>query len=144
MIRILGENAVPAIVQITGRMKDVKYDLKVEVGSALPFDAEKRIARYLQANQLLLGPPSPMLQELMRVLEIPNWRKILERHALWTQWMKFFQLMEAVKGGKIPPDNALQLLTQQAMSAIQVAVASQSQPDRQERAQGGPSAPGGQ
>lgn len=123
MVRILGENAVPGIVQITGRLKDVQYDLKVEIGSALPFDAEKRIARYLQANKLLLGPPSPMLPEILRVLEIPNWRKILERHGLWTQWMQFLQLIEGVRGGKIPPENALQRIIHNAMQAVQQAAA---------------------
>jgi hypothetical protein len=149
LIRILGENAVPGVVQITDRMKDVRYDLKVEIGSALPFDAEKRIARHMQANQLLLGPPTPMLPELMRVLEIPNWRKILERHAAWTQWMQILQLIEGVRGGKIPPEQALQRLMQQTQQMLLSAVP-QGGPAAGPQASGpgeskqGPGGPGGQ
>jgi hypothetical protein len=147
MIRILGENAVPGVTQITGRMKDVRYDLKVEIGSAMPFDAEKRIARHLQANQLLLGPPSPMLPELLRVLEIPNWRKILDRHGVWTQWMQVLQLIEAVRGGKIPPEQALQRLTQLALQLLAGAV-QQAAPATNANEQGaeptGAPSPGGQ
>jgi hypothetical protein len=122
LIRILGENAVPGVTQITSRMKDVKYDLKVEIGSALPFDAEKRIARHMQANQLLQAPPTPLLPELLRVLEIPNWRKILERHQVWVQWMGILQLIEAVRGGKMPPEQALQRLMHLTAQMLQSAV----------------------
>lgn len=147
LVRILGENAMPGIIQITQRMKDVKYDLNVLVGSALPFDAEKRIARYLQANQLLQGPPSPMLPELLRVLEVPNWKKILDRHAVWTQWMQFLQLIEAVRGGKIPPDAALQRIVSSATQML-MGAAQQAQATRPAGPQGpnkgAEGAPGGQ
>lgn len=139
MVRVLGENAVPGIVQITSRMKDVQYDLKVEIGSSMPFDAEKRIARHLQANQLLMGPPSPMLPELLRALEIPNWRRILERHGIWTQWMEQLKLIEAVREGKIHPEQAVQLIMHRIMQ--QLAGAAQQGAAQQAASQTGESGP---
>jgi hypothetical protein len=127
LVRILGENAVPGIMQISQKAKDVKYDIHVQIGSSMPFDAEKRIARYMQGNQLLMGPPSPMLPELFRALDIPNWRKILSRHEIWKQWMAYLQLSEAVKKGEVPPEQAAKMVTQQAIQQF-FASTPQSQP----------------
>lgn len=114
MVRILGEDAVPGIVQITQGLKEARFDIYVQVGSALPFDPEKRIARYMQANQLLMAPPTPMLPDLLRAMDIPNWRKILAKLPLWQQWMQFQQLGQAVQKGEVPPEQAIQLVAQQA------------------------------
>lgn len=115
LIRILGENAIPGVVSISGKMKDVKFDVHVQVGPNMPFDEEKRIARHMQANALLIGPPSPMLPEMLRVLDIPNWRKILEKHALWKEWIGFIQLDQAVKEGKVAPEQAVQIMARKAV-----------------------------
>jgi hypothetical protein len=72
----------------------------------------------MQANQLLIGPPSPMLPELMRALEIPGWRKILQRHALWVEWMQFQQMMQAVQKGEMDPQAAVNAIMQKAMQVI--------------------------
>jgi len=140
LVRILGENAIPGVVQISSQMKDVKYDVQVQVSSSLPFDAEKRIARYMQANGLMQGPPSPMLPELLRVLEIPNWRKILERHAGWTEWMAFNAVLQGVQAGKIPPEQGMQMLMQKAQGVIGAALQKQQ---AQAGPPAGPPGPGG-
>jgi len=119
LVRILGENAIPGVMQITQGLKEVRYDVHVQVSSTMPFDAEKRIARYMQANSLLVGgPPSPMLPELLRVLEIPNWRKVLERHALWLQWMEFQQMMQGVQQGQVDPGQAMMAITEKAKQIL--------------------------
>lgn len=139
LVRILGENAVPGVVQITQKLKDLKYDIHVQVGSSLPFDAEKRIARYLQANNILMQPASPMLPELLRVLEIPNWRKILQRHAGWMQYMQFQAMMQQISqqiaAGQMVPEQAAAVLMPKIMQML-AAGAQQAPPQPQLQGQG--------
>lgn len=115
-IRIVGEDKIVGVAQITRRMKLVKFDVDVEPGSSLPYDPEKRQAKYLQIYTLLRDPtPHPMIEEVMREFEIPNWRKILNRHQIWLKWMQFLALYEAVTAGEIAPQEAVKLLVRKTM-----------------------------
>lgn len=113
-VRVVGEQGVPGIVEITQKLKEVRFDIQVQVGSTMPFDEEKRIARYKEAFGMVQQPvANPMLPEMLRALEIPNWRKILERYDAWRVYAMFMEATQAVKAGKIPPEMALQKLTMQ-------------------------------
>jgi hypothetical protein len=123
-IRIVGEEGVAGVQQITQDLLNIRYDISIIPGTTLPFDEEKRAAKYIQAYQLMADPnPNPMLPEVLRVLDIHNWRKILQQHAGWQQFMQFNMLLESVKAGETDPQQALQLLAQgiqqAAMSAQQ-------------------------
>lgn len=115
-VRIVGEDRLAGITQITQRLKDVRFDVDVEPSSQLPFDEEKRQARYLQAYQLVGDPnPNPMLPDMLRILEISNWKKILADHPAWQQFMQFKQLYEMVRTGQMDPRQAVQMLVDRAM-----------------------------
>ncbi len=115
MIRIVGEDGSVGVAQITQGMKDIRFDVDIIPGATLPFDEEKRINKFLTAYNLMAQPtPNPMLPEVLRVLEIPNWKKKLAEHQGWIQFMQFLQLYEAVKAGQVTPEEAMQMLVAEA------------------------------
>lgn len=115
-VRIVGQDKIEGIQQITSKEKSVKYDIKVEPGATLPFDEEKRLSKYSQAYQLLENPTAnPLLPEMLRALEIPNWKKILDELPSYTKYKQFVGLYDQVKAGKIAPEQAVQMLVQAAM-----------------------------
>jgi hypothetical protein len=115
-VRILGEDKTVGIMQISQGLKDVRYDITVEPGAALPFDEEKRQARYMQAYQLLQSPvANPMLPDMLRVLEIPNAKKILSQYPVYQKYLAFVNLYQQVTSGKMNPQQAVQILIQAAM-----------------------------
>jgi len=115
-VRIVGQDKIEGIAQITSREKTVKYDIRVEAGTTLPFDEEKRMAKYMEAYKLLESPTAnPMLPELLRVMEIPNWKKILDELPSYQKYRQFVGLYEQVKAGQVDPQTAIQMLTQAAM-----------------------------
>lgn len=113
MVRIVGQDKVQSATEINQKIKDVKFDIAIMPGSMLPFDEEKKIAKYLKAYELLSQPiPNPMLPEMLRTLEIPNWQKMLQQSEMYQKFIQFTQLYEGVKTGKIPPQNAVAMLMQ--------------------------------
>ena len=119
-IDIIGEDNAVGAQQISEGVKNVDFDIDIIPGAQLPFDQEKKEAKYLQAYELMRDPaPNPMLPELLRTMEITNWRKILEQHSMWQKFMQFLQLFNAVKEKKITPEQAIKLLIQSAMQEFQ-------------------------
>lgn len=115
-IRIVGEDQTAGVTQITSRMKEIKFDVRIEPSSTLPFDEEKKQARYLQAYQLMADPnPNPLLPDVLRILEIGNWKKLINQHRIWVKWSQFLALYQQVKAGEIEPQAAIQMLIQSAM-----------------------------
>jgi hypothetical protein len=55
-----------------------------------------------------------MLPTILRGLEVPNWKKMLEQHEPWMLWVQFLQLYEAVRSGQIMPEQGIQILVQAA------------------------------
>lgn len=120
IVRIIGEDNVVGAQQITEQVRNVKFDIDIIPGAQLPFDQEKKEAKYLQVYELLRDPaPNPMLPEILRVMEITNWRKILSQHAIWQKFMQFLQLFQAVTEKKITVEQAIQLLIKAAMEHFQ-------------------------
>lgn len=115
-IRIVGEDQIAGVAEITQQMKDVRFDVSIIPGTTLPFDEEKRIEKYLKAYELTKDPmPSPMLPDMLRILDIHNWKKILEQHQAYQLYMQFVQLYEAVKAGEVTPEQATQMIITKAM-----------------------------
>jgi hypothetical protein len=122
-VRIVGETGIAGVQQITSDLKNVRFDISIIPGTTLPFDEEKRAAKYLQAYQLLSDPmPNPMLPEVLRVLEIYNWQKILAQHQGWQKFAQFMQLIESVKSGQTQPQQAMAMLGQEIMAVAQQAM----------------------
>jgi len=115
-VRIVGQDKIEGIQQITTKEKSVKYDMKVEAGTTLPFDEEKRLAKYQTAYQLLENPTAnPMLPEILRILEVPNWKKMLDELPAYIKYKQFVALYRQVRDGQVDPNQAVQMLTQAAM-----------------------------
>jgi len=115
MVRIVGEDKLVGATEITQQLKTVKFDVDIEPGQTLPFDEEKRIAKYEKAFAIVQQPvANPMTPEMLRVLEIPGWQKILEKYEAWQLYFQFYQLYEQVKAGQVLPQDAVNMLVQKA------------------------------
>lgn len=113
--RIIGQDRVIGATEITQNLKALDLDVTIEPGQTLPFDEEKKIAKHAQAYEMLQQPiANPMLPEMLRVLEIPGWQKLLEKYEAWQLYFQFFQLFEAVKKGEVLPQDALKIIAQKA------------------------------
>jgi hypothetical protein len=57
-VRIIGQDQVVGIQQITSELKNIRFDVDVEAGTTLPYDEDKVIAKYAQAYAMM-GEPVP-------------------------------------------------------------------------------------
>jgi len=84
---------------------DVRFDVNIEPGSTLPFDEEKKQAEYATAYKLLENPvPNPMIEDMLRVLNISKRKEILERYQgliLFRQFIMMGQLMSELEPEKV-------------------------------------------
>lgn len=119
MVRIIGEEYATGIIEITKQMKDVRFDVEIEAGSAVPFDEEKRIMAYKMAYDILASPvPNPMTADMLRILKIPNWQKLLLKHQAYQQYIQLTNLYQAVKEGKVTPRDAVNAIAKRAVEVF--------------------------
>lgn len=116
MVRIVGDDQVQGATEITRHLKDVKFDVNIMEGSMLPFDPEKKIAKYMAAYQLMNQPPNPMLPDVLRVMGIPNWQKLVQANKMYMMFMGLTQLYNNVKEGKLSVQDAIKAIVQQAQT----------------------------
>jgi len=117
-IRIVGEDKIVGSSQITEKIKLAKFDIDIEPGVSLPFDEEKRQQAYMQAYELMSNPtPNPMLPDVLRILEITNWKRLISEHEGWQRYMQFMQLLQAVGEGQVELVDAQGLLAEQLAAA---------------------------
>ncbi len=109
-VRIVGEDKSAGVQQITQRMSEVKFDVDIQPAPAIPMDAEKRMVKLNKGYELLGGPPNPGLPMMLKALEVPGWRKLLEEHSIWAEYQRFQQLYTAVAEGKIDPNEGVRIL----------------------------------
>jgi hypothetical protein len=110
-IRIVGEDKITGIQQISQRLKSISFDVEVLPATTLPHDPDKRIEKHLKAWEILNQPvANPLLPEVLRDLEVSNWKKILQQHEPWMLWTQFLQLVEAVKAKKITAQEAIRVV----------------------------------
>jgi len=115
LVRIIGDDQVQAALQITQQLKDSQFDIDIEPGQSLPYDEEKRILKYEKAYMIMGNPmPNPMMPEMLRVLGIPSWQKLLAKHQGFQLYSQFQQLYDGVKAGKIAPQDAIRMVIQRA------------------------------
>lgn len=116
IVRVIGNDKIIGAKQITDKAKSFKYDLDIEPAEGLPYDEEKKIEKHKIAYEILNNPrPNPMLPEMLRVLNIPSWQKIIGKHEAWLQYMEFLTLYEAVKSGEVDPQQAVEIITNKLM-----------------------------
>ena len=84
---------------------DVRFDVNIEPGSTLPFDEEKKQQEYAAAYQLLENPiPNPMIEDMLRVLNISKRKEILEKYKglqLFRQFIMMGQMLSQLEPEKV-------------------------------------------
>jgi len=98
-LRIIGTDGQTRNLVMDMELKRVEWDLEIEPGSTLPFDEERRKNDYATAYKLLGEPVvNPMLEDMLRVLNIANRSKILARHKQTQLFRQFIMLAQQVQG----------------------------------------------
>jgi len=131
-IRIIGWNGDTEPGKMTQEMKRVEVDLEIESGTTLPFDEERVKNDYLAAYKLCADPNlNPMLEEVLRKLNIANRDRILARHEqlkLFKQFMALAQkaqqlaaqIQQAGHGAEGQPPNAEAIAAATAQAQQQI------------------------
>ena len=82
---------------VTQELLDVRLIVNIEPGSTLPFDEEKKQIEYKMAYELLENPiPNPMIEEMLRILNISKRDEILSRYKGIQLFRQFIQLGQMV------------------------------------------------
>jgi len=114
-VRIVGQDRTQSVIKITQQLTNIKLDIDIEPGMKLPYDEEKNIVKHEKAYAILQNPiANPMTPEMLRILEIPNWQKLLAKYEAWQLYYSFYQLYEGVKTGKVDPRQAIRMIVQKA------------------------------
>lgn len=91
MIRIVGEEHADTVAQITSGMKDIRFDIDLEIGTSLPFDRERKKEEALKLFQAI-GPA--MMPELLKDFERKDAEEILARAPMWQAFEQFMAQQE--------------------------------------------------
>jgi hypothetical protein len=119
-VRIVGQDDIDGVKQITSNEKNVKFDVNIIPGSTLPYDDERRKQAILSAYEVMKDVfPNPMLPDVLRELEVPNWKEKLQQHSGWVQFQEFLQLFEAVISGQVEPEEAVRILLDKAFKEVE-------------------------
>jgi hypothetical protein len=88
-VSLIGKDGKREKGQITAEMKNAEMDIRIKAGTELPFDQERKEAKYSQVYTLLGSAATAMLPELLDAFGIDEKDAILERHGLWQQFEQF-------------------------------------------------------
>jgi hypothetical protein len=93
---------------------DVRFEVNIEPGSTLPFDEAKTQAEYKMAYDLLNQPvPNPMIDEMLRILNISKRQEILDRYQGLQLFHQFIALgVKFTEALKDDPQEAAQIVAQ--------------------------------
>lgn len=84
---------------------DVRFDVNIEPGSTLPFDEQKKQQEYATAYKMLENPvPNPMIEDMLRVLNISKRKEILEKYQgliLFRQFIMMGQMLSELEPEKV-------------------------------------------
>jgi len=95
MLRIIGEQDEAKVVEVTQRMIDVEFDIKLEVGAALPYDKERD---ELKAQQIFNTIGMPYVKEYLTAMGVQNIEDVLMRIDFWQKYQEMLaQQEEAAK-----------------------------------------------
>jgi len=94
-VQIVGEGAALRMAQVSEGQgpegHDVEFDLTLKIGTALPYDQQRRKEEIMGLMEAV-GPA--LLPELLDAFEIENKDEVLERHAMWQQFEQFMEEQE--------------------------------------------------
>lgn len=118
-ISIVGTDGQTRSATMSEELKKVEWTLEIEPGSTLPFDEERRKTDYATAYKILGDTiPNPLLEDMLRILNIANRSKVLMKHQQ-TQLFKQFITISA------QAQTAMQQVQQQGATPEQIQVVQQ-------------------
>ena len=92
LMKIL-QDEVKESMKVDQQMLDVRFDVNIEPGSTLPFDEVTKQTEYATAYGMLENPiPNPMIEDMLRILNISKRKEILERYKGLQLFRQFIQL----------------------------------------------------
>ena len=84
---------------------DVEFDVNIEPGSTLPFDERKKQEEYAMAYKLLENPiPNPMIEDMLRVLNISKRKEILSKYQGLQIFREFVQMGQMLQQAMQDPE----------------------------------------
>lgn len=90
-------------LKINQGLLDVRFDVNIEPGSTLPFDEVKKQQEYATAYKLLENPvPNPMIEDMLRVLNISKRTEILQRYKGLQLFRQFIMMGQVLR--QVPPE----------------------------------------
>lgn len=92
MVRVAGDEGQATAMRIPDTAGDVRFDVKLRVGTELPFDQERRKEEYSELYSLI-GPP--ILPELLDAYRVPNKQEVMQRVEAWTMIQQQLEQAEA-------------------------------------------------
>ncbi len=96
------------------QLLDVRFDVNIEPGSTLPFDEQKKQQEYGAAYQLLENPiPNPMIEDMLRVLNIAKRKEILIKYQGLQLFRQFIQMGQMLTEAQQEPE-VLEIMQQMA------------------------------
>jgi hypothetical protein len=102
LVRIKGSDATE-VARMSQGLLDVRFDVNIEPGSTLPFDEEKKANQYGIAYKMVGEPiANPMIEEMLRVLNITDRQKILAKYKGYQLWIQFIQMGQLA--GQLDPE----------------------------------------
>lgn len=121
-LRIIGDNDMTRNILFNDDLRRVEWSLEIEPGSTLPFDEEVRKNNYMAAYKLLAEPvANPMLEDMLRVLNIARRDKILSKHQQTQIFKQFVALsQEAMQVMQLPPDKQMLIKPQLEQKVMQL------------------------
>ena len=101
MMNIISDEVKKAI-SVNDGILDVRLDVNIEPGSTLPFDEIKKQNEYATAYKMLENPiPNPMIEDMLRILNISKRAEILEKYQglqLFRQFVQMGAMLNQMQG----------------------------------------------
>lgn len=104
IIRVVGEKGAMQVQAMTQEMIDAKFDIKMEVTTALPFDKERRRLERIELFKMLMesfGPQAglPLLPNILDLFDIEKKDEILEQITAAFETAETNKRVDAVRNG---------------------------------------------
>jgi len=117
LLKMLSDNVQNAIKAVQLAF-DVRFDVNIEPGSTLPFDEVKKQQEYAAAYKLLENPiPNPMIEDMLRVLNISKRKEILEKYKGLQLFRQFIMMGQVLM--QMPPEKVQAFLQASGVPQLQ-------------------------
>lgn len=104
LMKMLSDN-IQSGMRADKQVFDVRFDVNIEPGSTLPFDEAKKQQEYMAAYKLLENPiPNPMLEDMLRILNISKRKEILQRYKGLQLFRQFIQMGQLLMQAQSEPE----------------------------------------